>query len=79
MSDVIFKGPCKGKTVFFNNGILLAPVHAKHIKQDAWINFQYIDYLVVTGHGTIDGQGSRSWSSSNFDTKRRLPAVRYSF
>lgn len=43
MSDVTFKGPCKGKTVFFNSGRLLAPVHAKHIKQDAWINFQYID------------------------------------
>ncbi|WZY98030.1 hypothetical protein YC2023_070359 [Brassica napus] len=74
MSAVMFKGPCKGKTMFFNNGLLLAPLHPKHIKQDAWINFQYVDNLVVTGHGTIDGQGSRSWSSTNFDMNRRLPA-----
>ncbi|KAL0699600.1 hypothetical protein Bca4012_055722 [Brassica carinata] len=34
MSDVTFKGPCKGKIVFFNSGTLLAPTDAKQIKQD---------------------------------------------
>ncbi|WZZ18805.1 hypothetical protein YC2023_111894 [Brassica napus] len=60
MSDVTFKGPCKGKIVFFNSGTLLAPANAKHIKQDVWINFRYVDNLAISGSGTIDGQGSHS-------------------
>lgn len=43
MSDVIFKGPCQGKTVFFNSGTLMVPTNAKHITQDVWINFRYVD------------------------------------
>ncbi|RID48324.1 hypothetical protein BRARA_I04844 [Brassica rapa] len=46
-------------------GTLLDPANAKHIKQDVWINFWYVDNLVISGSGTIDGQGSHSWSSSN--------------
>ncbi|KAH0913064.1 hypothetical protein HID58_036385 [Brassica napus] len=73
MSDVTFKGPCKGKIVFFNSGTLLAPANAKHIKQDVWINFRYVDNLAISGSGTIDGQGSHSWSSSNTCQKNIYP------
>lgn len=76
MSDVMFKGPCKGKIVFLIKGTLLAPLAANEIKQDSWINFRYVDNLVVSGGGTIDGQGSKSWSSKYCETNSRtLPAV----
>lgn len=81
MSDVIFEGPCKGKIVFFIGGTLLAPVDPEEVKQDIWINFRRVDNLIVSGNGTIDGQGSHAWSSSaacrNNSCTRRLPAVRF--
>ncbi|VVA92143.1 unnamed protein product [Arabis nemorensis] len=77
MSDVMFKGPCKGNIIFFIKGTLLAPMAANEIKKDSWINFRYVDNLVVSGGGTIDGQGSRSWSFRHCETNtdnRVLPA-----
>ncbi|ESQ35087.1 hypothetical protein EUTSA_v10009641mg [Eutrema salsugineum] len=83
MSDVSFKGPCKGKIVFFLSGTLLSPVNANKFKQEAWIDFQYVDNLVISGGGTIDGQGSHSWSSNMNDcgagamNRRRTPNMKF--
>ncbi|VVA92144.1 unnamed protein product [Arabis nemorensis] len=61
LGGVTFQGPCKGKISFFIEGTLLAPTNNDDIKKETWINFRYIDYLTVSGGGTINGQGKKSW------------------
>ncbi|ESQ27273.1 hypothetical protein EUTSA_v10018650mg [Eutrema salsugineum] len=61
LGGVTFTGPCKSRISFIIKGTLLAPKEANAIKQDTWIIFKYVDYLTVSGGGTLDGQGSYSW------------------
>ncbi|KAL9859003.1 putative galacturan 1,4-alpha-galacturonidase [Arabidopsis thaliana] len=42
------------KGTFYLSGV-------EDIKQDTWINFQYINNLSISGSGTLDGQGKYSW------------------
>ncbi|CAH2078484.1 unnamed protein product, partial [Thlaspi arvense] len=61
LGGVQFVGPCINKMEFVINGILLAPANPKEIKQKIWINFRYIENLSISGKGTLDGQGKKSW------------------
>ncbi|TKY69152.1 Exopolygalacturonase protein [Spatholobus suberectus] len=58
LRTVIFKGPCKGWTTFQIKGVLKAPIDPSLLTDQTWINFRYTDQLIVTGGGTLDGQGS---------------------
>ncbi|XP_010480508.1 PREDICTED: exopolygalacturonase-like [Camelina sativa] len=61
LGGVSFVGPCTSNISFVIDGTLLAPPNNNDIKKETWINFRYIDYLTVSGNGTIDGQGKESW------------------
>lgn len=61
VGEILFMGPCKGSLSFFIKGDLKAPANPFSIKGDTWIAFRYIDHLVVTGGGTLDGQGPSAW------------------
>ncbi|XP_006304614.2 exopolygalacturonase isoform X2 [Capsella rubella] len=63
LGAVSFAGPCTaGSISFVIDGTLLAPPNNNDIKKETWINFRYIEYLTVSGSGTLDGQGQMSWS-----------------
>nr|XP_012570904.1 exopolygalacturonase-like [Cicer arietinum] len=62
LKEVIFSGPCNGWTIFKIEGVLKAPIDPYSFKSDSWINFRYIKNLMVSGPGTLDGQGSYAWS-----------------
>lgn len=78
LNEVIFSGPCRGTTNFKLKGLLKAPIDPYSIKKD-WINFRYVDNLIVGGGGgVLDGQGSYAWKTNDCRTNpncRPLPTV----
>ncbi|CAE5957723.1 unnamed protein product [Arabidopsis arenosa] len=75
LGGVTFGGPCNGKISFVIDGTLLAPPNNDDIKKETWINFRYIDYLTVSGGGTVDGQGKRSWSLNDCHKNNNCPTL----
>ncbi|CAH2037225.1 unnamed protein product [Thlaspi arvense] len=73
VGGVTFEGPCNGQTSFVIDGTLLAPTNNNDIKKETWINFRYIDYLTISGGGTIDGQGKESWPLNDCDKDSHCP------
>ncbi|XP_057965549.1 exopolygalacturonase-like [Malania oleifera] len=62
LSSAVFKGPCNGPISFRIQGLIKA--RRDLLDQEVWINFRYVNRLVIGGGGTIDGQGSVAWSNS---------------
>jgi galacturan 1,4-alpha-galacturonidase len=56
---VEFSGPCKSgdAPVFVIDGVLRPCTGGCHLSDDAWITFSGLTNLLVTGAGTLDGQG----------------------
>ncbi|KAK1606835.1 hypothetical protein QYE76_030508 [Lolium multiflorum] len=54
---VEFSGPCKNAPVFVIDGVLRPCIGGCHLSDDAWITFSALTNLLVTGAGTLDGQG----------------------
>ncbi|KAJ4907190.1 glycoside hydrolase family 28 protein / polygalacturonase (pectinase) family protein [Raphanus sativus] len=81
LSQVTFAGPCKSYITFIITGTLTAPRDPDVIKQEAWIEFRYVDNLTVTGGGLLDGQGDYSWSLNdcNKNPKCRTLAINIGF
>lgn len=80
LKEVIFSGPCNGWTIFKIEGVLKAPIDPYSFKSDSWINFRYIKNLMVSGPGTLDGQGSYAWSLNDCQNNpkcRPLPTVSF--
>nr|XP_017256788.1 PREDICTED: exopolygalacturonase-like [Daucus carota subsp. sativus] len=61
LNPVDFNGPCKGSTAVRIDGNLKA---STDISAEAWISFNYVDWLLVDGSGTVDGQGASVWGKS---------------
>ncbi|XP_058784490.1 probable polygalacturonase At3g15720 [Vicia villosa] len=65
-----FEGPCKSETINVQiMGTLIAPKNKKSWKWDnndseSWIAFSHVNGLVISGEGTIDGQGSSWWNNT---------------
>ena len=76
---IMLKGPCKGQVEFQIKGTLKAPTDkASTINVYYWIAFQYIDQLILTGGGKLDGQGLAAWNvyTCNVDPNcKALPIV----
>ncbi|KAL0844220.1 hypothetical protein Bca101_017466 [Brassica carinata] len=81
LSQATFAGPCKSYITFIITGTLSAPRDPGVIKQEAWIEFRYVDNLTVTGGGLLDGQGYYSWSLNDCDKnpKCRTLAINIGF
>ncbi|GMJ02078.1 polygalacturonase 4 [Hibiscus trionum] len=85
IGPVLFSGPC------FNPSLLIIQVNGTVKAQPNmgyyggggeddidWITFQAIDGLILTGHGTFHGQGSKVWRFNGCSRKSncaRLPAT----
>ena len=61
LNPVDFNGPCKGSTAVRIDGNLKA---STDISAETWISFNYVDWLLVDGSGTVDGQGASVWGKS---------------
>lgn len=84
VGPVTFMGPCKNTaplsvhihaTIKASTDISLYPGEGEE-----WVNFNDINGLIVTGKGTLDGQGPAAWKyrdtgKSNDAVGQRLPAV----
>jgi len=67
LAEVVFEGPCNGPSpkVVQIIGTLLASTEPSDFSSSAWILFESIVGLIVTGRGTIDGQGPAVWKYSD--------------
>ncbi|KAL2244292.1 UNVERIFIED_CONTAM: Exopolygalacturonase [Sesamum indicum] len=72
LGETIFQGPCKSQipiTVQVE-GTLQAVSDASVYSGAGWISFSHIDGLVLTGGGTIDGQGNSLWKYNDCNESR---------
>ncbi|OAY74738.1 Exopolygalacturonase [Ananas comosus] len=64
LSPVKFRGPCAN--VQSITGTLKATTDlSKYRSGGYWVEFGFVDHLTVTGGGTLDGQGSLAWPTTN--------------
>ncbi|XP_021594331.1 exopolygalacturonase clone GBGE184 [Manihot esculenta] len=76
-SSMVFGGPCKNKapTVFQLVGTLKAVSNLSSYAEDFWMIFRNVNGLVITGTGTVDGQGPNVWKYNDHgDGGRVFPA-----
>lgn len=72
LNPILLKGPCKDQTKFTIQGDLKAPIENQFsVDIEYWINFQYVNQLVIDGGGSLDGQGPTAWPYN----KKKLPTV----
>ena len=58
-----FTGPCKGSVTIQLDGNLLGTTDLSQYKGN-WIEIEHVDNLVITGKGTLDGQGKQVWDNN---------------
>ncbi|KAM5580457.1 hypothetical protein ABKV19_009949 [Rosa sericea] len=64
VKEASFKGPCKAPIEVQVQGTLQAPEDASQLsKQDTWIEFLYLNDFTLSGGGTFDGQGQKTWKA----------------
>ncbi|PIN09440.1 Polygalacturonase [Handroanthus impetiginosus] len=82
LSETIFQGPCKSKTpiTVLLQGTLQAVSDISAYPGKGWISLDEVDGLILTGGGTIDGQGQAVWPYNDCKTNpdcAHLPASLY--
>ncbi|XP_030471483.1 exopolygalacturonase-like [Syzygium oleosum] len=61
-----FQGPCKADVNLKVEGTIKAPSDLSKLKsQGAWVLFQNVDGLTLSGGGSFDGQGAVAWKENN--------------
>lgn len=78
LGPVVMKGPCKGSTVLLVKGLVVAPA-LDAFNSETWVEFQYVNGLMVTGGGKFDGRGSDAWPHNKCSRNQNckpLPTVR---
>ncbi|KAL0740118.1 hypothetical protein Bca4012_081631 [Brassica carinata] len=75
LGGIQFIGPCANQIEFVIDGTLLAPTNPRDIKNDTWINFRYINNLLISGCGTLDGQGKHSWPLNDCHKNTKCPKL----
>ncbi|XVF22171.1 hypothetical protein REPUB_Repub12eG0150700 [Reevesia pubescens] len=58
---MIFQGPCKKPVTVEIQGTVKATTDISDYISSEWILFEYIDGLIITGGGTLNGQGASVW------------------
>ncbi|KAL3523428.1 hypothetical protein ACH5RR_016262 [Cinchona calisaya] len=58
-------GPCKAPIELRVQGTIKAPEDPSLIKEGEWVNVQYLDQFTLSGGGTFDGQGAKSWGQND--------------
>jgi galacturan 1,4-alpha-galacturonidase len=70
-----FVGPCKGAITIQLDGNLLGSNDLAKYKA-SWIELSHVDNIVMTGSGTLDGQGTAVYKKAKTGTVKAMPNVR---
>ncbi|VFQ70532.1 unnamed protein product [Cuscuta campestris] len=76
LNTVTLDGPCNGSTTLLLNGDLKAPVDPSAMgegSEENWVLLRNVQDLFVTGKGSFDGQGAKSWLRN--ECKRKLDCI----
>ncbi|EYU22514.1 hypothetical protein ABFS82_05G018100 [Erythranthe guttata] len=82
IKPVTLQGPCMPNLVLQIDGTLLAPPKIGSWAKSnlyQWMNFKWLQNFTIQGTGTVDGQGSNWWCSSQVNKKKRakkLPGIK---
>ncbi|XP_042422990.1 exopolygalacturonase-like [Zingiber officinale] len=71
-----FEGPCRVTPRVHIVGTLKAVESISAFHYPAWIEFKHLDDLHITGGGTLDGQGARSWPHACSSCKKLPMSLR---
>ncbi|CAN1288974.1 unnamed protein product [Linum perenne] len=73
IKNLVFRGPCKSKSIMFLiDGTLIAPSDYYVIGTIGnWIMFHVVDGVTISG-GTLDGQGTGLWSCKSKSKSKNL-------
>ncbi|OMO63897.1 Glycoside hydrolase, family 28 [Corchorus capsularis] len=65
--QLYFQGPCKGSNpiIVEIQGTIKGTTDISEFQDDGWITFEYLDGLILTGGGTLDGQGAFAWKHND--------------
>ncbi|KAL7110328.1 hypothetical protein ACP275_05G018400 [Erythranthe tilingii] len=78
IKPVTLQGPCMSNLVLQIDGTLLAPPKIGSWAKSnlyQWMNFKWLQNFTIQGTGTVDGQGSNWWCSSQVNKKKRAKKV----
>ncbi|KAL2519555.1 Pectin lyase-like superfamily protein [Abeliophyllum distichum] len=70
IKPITLQGPCTPHLVFQIDGTILAPPKVGSWPKSSlyqWIDFKWLYNFTIQGKGTVDGQGSNWWSSSQIN------------
>ncbi|XP_073099650.1 exopolygalacturonase-like isoform X1 [Elaeis guineensis] len=73
-----FAGPCKNVHSLTVNmkGYLKATTDlSQYVTGDDWVEFAWVDMLILTGGGTFDGQGAVSWPYNKCPTNKHCKVL----
>ncbi|XP_048497382.1 probable polygalacturonase At3g15720 [Beta vulgaris subsp. vulgaris] len=69
VKSILFKGPCKSTRIHVEvQGNIVAPDSIDEwgeCQSNTWLQFEYVDNLIVDGQGVIDGRGSIWWNKAS--------------
>ncbi|XP_028769430.1 polygalacturonase At1g48100-like [Neltuma alba] len=71
---ITLQGPCMPHLTLQIDGTLMAPPAISSWPKSSlfqWINFKYVHSFTIQGSGTIDGQGSNWWTSSQISPMQK--------
>ncbi|KAL3517411.1 hypothetical protein ACH5RR_020000 [Cinchona calisaya] len=73
--EVVFQGPCNTQTpiIIEIQGTILSSTDLSVFTQGVWISIENVNGVIVTGEGTLDGQGSSVWQYAGGDGSGLLP------
>ncbi|OMO81984.1 Glycoside hydrolase, family 28 [Corchorus olitorius] len=65
--QLFFQGPCVSSNpiIVEIQGTIKGTIDISDYADDGWITFEYINGLILTGGGTLDGQGAASWKHND--------------
>lgn len=80
INQVAFAGPCTSTTpiIVQIDATLKGGIDVSNYVSDEWILFEKINGLIITGRGTLDGQGSAVWKYNDCGMNpncQKLPVV----
>ncbi|VFQ82296.1 unnamed protein product [Cuscuta campestris] len=75
VGSLTFVGPCLGSVKVNVEGTVKAPTDPKLFFGDTWIDFRYVNGLVLEGGGTFDGQGASAWRYNDCSKNPNCPKL----
>jgi galacturan 1,4-alpha-galacturonidase len=77
---VVFAGPCQGSKITLEiQGTVKATSDLSDYPSAEWFSIESVDGLIITGSGTLDGQGASVWKYNDCKISSDcslLPSVR---